>query len=325
MENKSHAMAAGIFVLALLAALAGLAIWLTRDQGSYHTYEMSTAQAVTGLQPQAAVRYKGVNVGKVTHIGFDRQAAGNVLIRITVDDSTPIRPTTYASLGYQGVTGLAYIDLDEAGVSLADLGTSPGGYKRLHMRQSSLSQLAAMGPEVIADVRETMARINQLLSDDNQQTLIGTVERFGTVAQNMTTLTQSVAALTQKVDQSWGQDIAPAIAQLGGDMGRSMKTLEQTAKSIDAMSREIGKVAHLLGQQGGTVDQLGHTAQAFAGAAETINAATLPRLQRTLDEVGAAVKEVGQFVRNLNSNPQSLLYGPNTSRPGPGEKGFAKP
>ena len=31
MENKSHALAAGIFVIAVAALLAGLGMWLTRD------------------------------------------------------------------------------------------------------------------------------------------------------------------------------------------------------------------------------------------------------------------------------------------------------
>ncbi len=35
MENKSHAMAAGTFVLALAVLLAGVALWLTRDQPEY--------------------------------------------------------------------------------------------------------------------------------------------------------------------------------------------------------------------------------------------------------------------------------------------------
>jgi phospholipid/cholesterol/gamma-HCH transport system substrate-binding protein len=38
MENKSHAMAAGIFVLVVAALLAGLAIWLTRDTRQYNEY-----------------------------------------------------------------------------------------------------------------------------------------------------------------------------------------------------------------------------------------------------------------------------------------------
>jgi phospholipid/cholesterol/gamma-HCH transport system substrate-binding protein len=72
MENKSHAYAAGTFVLALLALLIGLAFWLTKDNTQQRVFELSSREAVTGLQPQASVRFKGVNVGKVTAIGFAR-------------------------------------------------------------------------------------------------------------------------------------------------------------------------------------------------------------------------------------------------------------
>ena len=68
MENKSHALAAGAFVLAVAALLIGLAVWLMRDVTNTTAYEMVTDDAVSGLQPQAVVRFKGVAVGKVTSI-----------------------------------------------------------------------------------------------------------------------------------------------------------------------------------------------------------------------------------------------------------------
>ena len=111
MENKSHALAAGTFVLALLAVLIALAVWLTRDNRALRTFELSSASAVTGLQPEASVRFKGVDVGKVTAIGFDPLQVGHVLIRIAVDDQTPLTESTFATLGFQGVTGLAFIAL----------------------------------------------------------------------------------------------------------------------------------------------------------------------------------------------------------------------
>ena len=86
MENKSHALAAGIFVIVVAALLAGLGLWLTRDKTDYRYFELSSKESVTGLQPQAAVRYKGVSVGKVTSIGFDPETSGNVRIRIAVND-----------------------------------------------------------------------------------------------------------------------------------------------------------------------------------------------------------------------------------------------
>ena len=57
MENKAHALAAGIFVVVVSAMLIVMAVWLTRDTGEHNVYEISSPEAVNGLQPQAAVRY----------------------------------------------------------------------------------------------------------------------------------------------------------------------------------------------------------------------------------------------------------------------------
>ena len=61
MENKAHALAAGAFVLVITALLA---VWLTRDNTQRDLYEMSTSETISGLQPQAPVRFRGVPVGQ---------------------------------------------------------------------------------------------------------------------------------------------------------------------------------------------------------------------------------------------------------------------
>ena len=76
MENKAHALVAGLFVVVLAALLLGLGAWLTHDNGPRVRYEISTRDSVTGLAEQAPVRYRGVDVGKVTSIGFDRRRQG---------------------------------------------------------------------------------------------------------------------------------------------------------------------------------------------------------------------------------------------------------
>lgn len=318
MENKSHAIAAGVFVLCLVAALAVLAVWLTRDQGTYVTYELSTPQAVTGLQPQAAVRYKGVSVGRVSYIGFDPQEAGNVLIRLLVNSDTPVAATTYATLGYQGVTGLAYIDLDNAPRPLSDMGLSVRGYKRLLMRPSNLSQLAAMGPELFGEVRDTLTRVKNLLSEENQEVLVTTWAQFGQTAKD-------TSALVQHLDSSWKNEISPAIVQLSSEVKRNMDALEKTAQGVNEMSLAIAAVAKQVGREGGALDQLNVTAQSFGGVANEINAGTLPRLQTTMDAVSAAMREVQQLANGLSDSPQAFILGPNVGQPGPGEPGFTPP
>ena len=51
MENKAHAIAAGAFVLLVSALLVALAAWLTRDTGVQRVFELSTRDAINGLQP----------------------------------------------------------------------------------------------------------------------------------------------------------------------------------------------------------------------------------------------------------------------------------
>jgi phospholipid/cholesterol/gamma-HCH transport system substrate-binding protein len=114
MENKSHALAAGGFVLLLSTALVSMAVWLTRDDRALISYELAGAVNVSGLQPQANVRFQGVPVGKVTSIKLDPSTRGLVVVNITVDEHAPISNRTFATLAYQGVTGLTFIQLDDA-------------------------------------------------------------------------------------------------------------------------------------------------------------------------------------------------------------------
>ncbi len=321
MENKSHALAAGIFVVVVAALVAALAMWLTRDSGSYHSYELSSREGVSGLQPQAAVRYKGVSVGKVTHIGFDPQVSGNVLIRIAVEDSTPITPTTFAVLGYQGVTGLAYVLLDDAGEAQAVVAPGASGLPRLSLRSSPFSKLADQGPEILVQVQKAMERINALLDQDNRQVFSATMAHIGDAA-------ASINTLTQRLDTTLVQRIDPALATLpplARDTAQALQVLREAGVQVSTMAQEISQTTQRLNAPNGTMDQAAQSAQNLARATDRLNNSTLPRLERASDATARAASQFGRMVTGLGDNPQALLYGSGTAVPGPGESGFVAP
>ncbi|AVP56671.1 MlaD family protein [Pulveribacter suum] len=321
MENKSHALAAGAFVLLVAALLTGLALWLTRDQTAYRYYELSSKDSVSGLQPQASVRYKGVAVGKVTRIGFDPQVSGNVLIRLAVDGSAPISDTTFATLGYQGVTGLAHIQLDDAKKPLAPPPPGASGLPRLPLKSSPLSQLAEQGPAILGQIQEVAQRVNDVLGDENQQRFAAALEQMGNAA-------GSVDALARRLQQTVDTRLDPALAsvpQVAADARQTLAALRQAGDSAGRAADEVAGAVRALSAEGGPLDDIATGSRSLANAADRFGRVTLPRLNNAADETARAARRLGRTASGISDNPQSLIYGSGDAAAGPGEPGFEPP
>ena len=309
MENKVHALAAGTFVVVVSALLIGLAVWLTRDTGVQLPYEVSSPETINGLQPQAAVRFKGVHVGKVESIAFDPQVQGNVLLRIRVDEDTPLTRSTFATLGFQGVTGIAFLQLEDGGESKERLNVNADQVARIPMRPSLVSQVTDKGKQLLTQLDQVSQRLSQLVAPDNQKVLISTLGALG----------QAAASL-------------PPLAQ---DARNSLKGLDDASRRVATSSDEVRQtatefrgLAHAVQQPGAALDQLTQGGAALSAAAQTLQAVqsdTLPRLNRSIDDAGIAARHLGRVANTLSDNPQSLIFGHAPARPGPGEPGFVAP
>jgi phospholipid/cholesterol/gamma-HCH transport system substrate-binding protein len=328
MENKSHALAAGIFVLVASALLAALAVWLTRDQGEYHLYEISTSEIVSGLQPQAPVRYRGVDVGKVVSIGFDPQKRGNVLVRLQVDEAAPMTQATFAQLNFQGVTGLAFVQLDDGGKAAEPLPPNDDQPPRIPLKPSLFGKLAERGEVIIDQVEKITTQMNKLLADDNQK-------RMATALEGAAQATQNVAALTARMQVVLDAQLGPDrvnVPALVKETTATMKEASATMKSLQATSdkagqavQEVTKTAQRLNEKDGPIDRLAEGSEALSAAADAFNAATLPRINQVTDETSRAVRRLSRAANSINDNPQSLIFGNGAANPGPGEPGFAAP
>ena len=154
MENKAHALIAGLFTVALLiAALLGV-MWFNSDRVERIPYEIATKLSVPGLNPQADVRYRGLDAGKVDSITFDPKVPGQILIRIKINPDTPMTQSTFATLGYQGVTGIAYIQLDDDGSKPLKLDSSKQHLARIELRPSLFDNLQTKGAVILARASE---------------------------------------------------------------------------------------------------------------------------------------------------------------------------
>ena len=321
MENRAHALAAGIFVVLMSALLLALASWLTRDTGQRDIYEISTRETVTGLQPQALVRYRGVDIGKVDTIGFDRKTSGNVLIRLEVDSAAPITSDTFATLSFQGVTGLAFVQLDDSGKQAVRLVPNDDAPPRIPLRPGLLAKLQDKGEKILEQVEQATARINQVLADPNQKRLAAALDNVGQAAASVSQLSTSMTAL---LDAQFGPTRVniPAFVK---SADAALTSLRGTSDAAKTAVSEIGKTAQRLNAKDGPVDRLAEGAEGLAHAADSFNAATLPRINRVTEDSSRAVRQLSRAVTGISDNPQSLIFGSGAAQPGPGESGFSAP
>ncbi|GGY29260.1 MlaD family protein [Pseudoduganella albidiflava] len=310
MENRSHAFMTGIFTLALLTAAVLFGIWFNRDRVEYDPYLLATTLAVPGLNPQAAVRYRGLEVGKVDAIDFDPKMAGQILIHLAIDPATPITRTTYATLGYQGVTGIAYIQLDDESVGSQRLATNEQNPARIPLRPGLLDQLEKRGTAILSQAEQVTVKLNDLLSDENRKTILAA---FSDVSETV----NRYKALPGQLEPTFER--LPALAAKAETAIDSVNTL---AQDVTALSQSLHGPEGTLTRIGDSVDRAVNGVEAVTTGAQL---ETLPSITALTDETRSSMRSVRRTMNTLNDRPQSILFGAPDVAPGPGEPGFAAP
>jgi phospholipid/cholesterol/gamma-HCH transport system substrate-binding protein len=304
MENKAHALIAGLFVLMAGALLALLAVWLTRDDSQRDLYEVSTSETITGLQPQAAVRYRGVLVGKVERIGFDDKVKGNVLIQLSIDRSAPVTRSTFATVAPQGVTGLGFIQLDDEGGSAERLPPNDDEPPRIPLKPGGLDKLLKQSEAIFDQAEQATARLNQLLSDKNQEAVTTAVTQLSEAAGSLNRLAKNL------------EPTVATLPALSRDAGAALK-------SVKIVTDEVGLTARRLNEPDGPLNKLSEGGAALAAGVQTFSAATLPKLAEVADETARTMRQLRRTVSAVDDNPQSLIFGNGPPVAGPGEPGFS--
>ena len=308
MENKAHALMAGIFVLVVTALLGVLAIWLMRDNTERHRYEMSTSETISGLQPQAVVRFRGVPIGKVEVIGFDAKVKGNVLIRVSIDANAPVSKSAYATVASQGVTGLGFIQLDDNGESNEQLVPNDEDPPRIPLRQGGIDKLLSKSESILNEVEKAGKGLNKLLSDENQQAANTAVQQLSEAAASINRLSKSL------------EPTAAALPKMTQDLTRDARA---TLQSVKTVTDEVGATARRLNEKGGPLDKLAEGGEALAVGVQTFSTSTLPKLGDVADETARTMRQLRRTVNAVDDNPQALIFGNGAPVPGPGEPGFS--
>lgn len=311
MEDRAHALAAGLFALLLAAAALFSVWWFSGDREAVTEYELVSTGNITGLNPQAQVRFRGMAAGKVTRIRIDPADPRNILVRVSINTDVPVTRGTRATLGYQGVTGLAYVQLTDRGDDPVPLTADGARLPRLALEAGVIDQITETAIHTLERFTAIGERISAFFDDDN-------IARFKAALANL----ESAAA---GVDRTFDEAPATLAAVRSMFTPENIERLSSALANVDAATAEAAPVAaelrRLMARFEGVLNTVDGMAQATG---DSILDETLPQLNALLSDLGDTTQRLGRVLEELEASPQILLTGRSERRPGPGEAGFER-
>jgi phospholipid/cholesterol/gamma-HCH transport system substrate-binding protein len=307
MEPKVSYSLVGAFVIVFGGILIVIVLWLVKGgpERTYNTYYAYFRDSVSGVNENAAVKYKGVNVGRVRNIGLDPENLEQVRLTLDIADGTPIKEDTVATLAMQGLTGLAFVDLVGGSRESPPVRPSPGQeVPVIKTRPSLLMRLDEAATTLLSNLNQIASAMGDVVDEESRAS-------FKKIVVNLAELS---TALKEREDQ---------LDQLFVSAGRTLENVgEVTQKLPPLVSRATDAVAAL----DNMAQQIARTSQSVNSTLDGNQQNIQQFTNQTLSEAGLLVTELRQLTaglqrlsRQVEQNPKSLLFGRKPPPRGPGE------
>jgi phospholipid/cholesterol/gamma-HCH transport system substrate-binding protein len=268
MESKSLNFVIGLFVVAGIAAIFIVGLWLTQKGSHEKTVPFQTLfeDSVAGLSVGSKVSYRGIRIGTVTYIGIKSDDPRFVAVRMAIGEAYPIRKGDMASLKLEGITGSSYIDIEGAEWGNEIVESTPEDIATIPSRRSELGQLVKGLPELINEGTVLVQRFGDLLDERNR-------DQVTSILANIDRLSGTLAEQGEKMD-----DLLVTANDAGAEIIAVSRSLQQLVTKVDILVESLQVAAdgtqQLISKDGTelvvewkstarSLRELSHTAQNF--------------------------------------------------------------
>jgi phospholipid/cholesterol/gamma-HCH transport system substrate-binding protein len=299
MESKASFAIVGLFVLLLGVAMVSSLFWLFGGgRGPTATYIVETTESVSGLTQSAAVKYRGVDVGRVSSIAIDPQDPEIVVLTLEVAPTVPIRVDTRAQLEFQGLTGLAFVNLIGGSKESPPLIRKRGeDVPRIESVPSILTRLDTGVSGLLVSLTETSDRFGSMLEAVDREALARVIADLEKVA-------GALAARSDEIDGA-----ARDAARFAENGARATERLPGLVEELEALAKEWRSTGLEVRELAASSrDQIDRTSSRVQGEVSVVST-----------ELRTLITRLDRVVAELEGDPSAVLYGRVDTAPGPGE------
>lgn len=320
METRVNYTLVGVFVVLLASALAAIVIWLGKGdyRGAYERYFAYMRESVAGLSVNAAVKYRGVDVGRVKEIMLNPDNPEEVRLTLDITRGTPVKEDTIAVLETQGLTGLATVNLTggsrdspfltaKASEIYPVIQAGPSLFFRLDMALSRLLMEQPV-PRLLGNLIELTHDARSIMDEGNRAAL-------KQVLGDLATTSRALAARSEQLDHGVAsaaqamETLAKTSKTMNERLPQILERVERTAGALERMSKDLARASTTAS---GLVENARPGIQQFTG--QTLGETAL--LVGELRQLTATLQRVASQVER---EPNTLIFGRSSHTKGPGE------
>jgi ABC-type transporter Mla subunit MlaD len=329
MQGRIFYLRVGLLLVFGLAAATGLVWFLgANDVRHGHPYESYFRESVQGLDVGAPVKFRGVTLGQVTQIALAsalylsegpadmrRSAASQVVVRYVIDAArvgrlpdvqTATAAGLRARLAAQGLTGLAYLELDFV---------DPAQFPPQDVPWTPENPVIASMPSTITQVQDAaqslLAKINAIdmaaLGNAAQEVLAdlhGQIGPGGDASKALADAAGMMADLRGAVAQA---DLPGLVADLRATSAALRATAQGpgTRELIASSARAADRLAEVANRLPALVSALEVTVRRTDGTRADLQSDLIPLLR----DARAAAANLRETSETLRRYPSSVLLG----------------
>jgi phospholipid/cholesterol/gamma-HCH transport system substrate-binding protein len=277
METRAHHLLIGSFAIGIAVLTVLFLLWIGNAEFNrqYQIYDLKFEGSVSGLSKAADVLYNGIKVGEVTDLKLDPDSPSNVLVRIRVDRTTPVKEDSYASLETLGLTGVAAI-LIAGGSTKANplVAAENQEYPVIETRKSTFQKLFAGAPELINRGNAVLDRLTNFLSGENEKKFADTIAH---------------------------------VERLSANLARASDKFDSIATNVDKLV--AGDAKHTLADVRGVASDIRQIMNDARGPLRDFARAGLPELLLAISDARQMIATIDRAAQRLEASPSSLIFG----------------
>ncbi len=318
METRVKYLVVGLFVVLLGATALVLFLWLSRgiERPVYDRYDAYIRESVSGLNQNAPVKYRGVEVGRVRGIGLNPSNVEEVHLTLDIVRGTPVKTDTVATLRIQGLTGLSFVDLSGGSQGAPLLSAGPGqrypvirtGPSMLTRLDADITGLIAGATGVTEDARAVMDRENRA--------------KVKAILADLARLTDTLAKRNEIVDRGVVdgaqamRNIARVTAALDARTPAILENVNGGAAALRDTAVQVNEAGRLVASAGREMETM---VRENRRNVERFTRQGLPEFAALAGEMQRLTRQMERLGRQLEREPDSLIRGRHPEPPGPGE------